>query len=141
MKAIEKHRDSTLKGRMNSYVFKAKDVREQVDNLRREVNRVVRRFMVRHPCRSLERHGTDALQVQCLIDVRASQTYLSLQVQPPPDVVTTQVTTAVSYNDNNGSDRQDRSRDVTHVVQEVITRRRRSLSLRSPSMVRTNGHI
>ena len=46
MKAIEKHRDSTLKGKMNSYVFKAKDVQEQVDNLRREVDRIKVNFSV-----------------------------------------------------------------------------------------------
>ena len=46
MKAIEKHSDRTLKGKMNSYVFKAKDVREQVDTLGREVDRIIRRFAV-----------------------------------------------------------------------------------------------
>ena len=61
MKVIETHRNSTLKGKVNSYVFKAKDVREQVDNLRREVNRIIQRFMVSYPCHSLSRHGTDAL--------------------------------------------------------------------------------
>lgn len=61
MKAIKKHRDSSLKGKMNSYVFKAKDAQEQVDDLRREVNRIIQRFMVGRPCRSLSRQGTNAL--------------------------------------------------------------------------------
>ena len=118
-----------------------KDVREQVDNLRREVNRVMRRFMVHHPCRSLPQPGTDVLQVQCLIDVRALQTYLSLQVRPPPEVVTTQITTAVSYNENSTSSHQDKTQNVTRVVQEVVTRRRRTLSLKDLSMVSTDVHI
>ena len=141
MKAIEKHRDSTLKGKLNSYVFKAKDVREHVDNLRQEVNRIMQRFMVCYPYRSLSRHGTNALQVQCLIDMRALQTFMSLQAQPPPDMVTTQITTAISYSQNDASSHRDRTQNVTRVVQEVMTRRQCSLPLKNFSTVCTGVYI
>ena len=48
VKAIRKHRDSSLKGKMNSYIFKAEDARELVDDLRQEVGRIKIKFLVRH---------------------------------------------------------------------------------------------
>ena len=48
VKAIRKHRDSSLKGKMNSYIFKAEDVRELVNDLRQEVSRIKVNFLVRY---------------------------------------------------------------------------------------------
>ena len=141
MKAIEKHRDTTLKGKMNSYIFKAKDVREQVDNFRREVGEIKQKFIVCCACRSRSRHGADAPQVQCIIDMRASQTYMGFQGQTQPDVVTTQITTAISYSRNDASSNQDRTGNVSRVVQETVTRRQCTLSSRRLFTVRTNAHI
>ena len=66
---------------------------------------------------------------------------MSLQAQQPTNVVTTQITTAVSYDESDSSSYQDRTRNVTRVVQEVVTRRRRTLSLKDLSMVSTDVHI
>ena len=66
---------------------------------------------------------------------------MSLQAQPPTDVGTTQITTAVSCDESDSASHQDRARNVTRVVQEVVTRRRRTLSLKDPSLVSTDVHV
>ena len=52
VKAIRKHRDSSLRGKMNSYIFKAEVVRELVNDLRQEVNRIKINFLVCYLYRS-----------------------------------------------------------------------------------------
>ena len=85
---------------------------------------------------------TDISQCHDSIEIRAQlRMLMSLQAQQPLDVVTTQTTTTVSYGENSSSSYQDSNQNVTRVVQEVVAQRRRSLSLKGPSMVRTNAHI